>query len=388
VYSFFVQYARLDGFEPTRQKLADCRLSDLDRWVLAKLNKLVADVRARLDDFDAMPAARDVEAFVEELSTWYLRRGRRRYWKSEADADKTAAYATLHHVLVTLARLLAPFQPFLAEEMYQNLVRSVDASAPESVHHTDYPVVEPAFEDQRVLGQMERVLQLVNLGRAARNKAAIKVRQPVARLLVAGPADVGELESHVLDELNAKAIEQVADGTTLADYEVKPLISKLGPKYGARLRDIQAALASADAADVARRVGAGQSVQLAGLELLPEELEVRTRDRSGLAVAVEDDLVVAIDTNLTPELIREGQAREIVHRIQTMRKNADYKVEEKIVTYYQGGAQLEQVLADFGDYVKAETLSLDLRAGTPANPDFAEEFKLDGEAATLAVVRS
>jgi isoleucyl-tRNA synthetase len=387
VYSFFVTYARIDGFDPTRQRLADCQLGQLDRWILAKLNRLIGDVRASLDDFDSMTAARDVEAFVEELSTWYLRRGRRRYWKSEADADKTAAYATLHHVLVTLTRLLAPFQPFLTEELYQNLVRSVDRAAPESVHHSPYPEVEPAYQDERVLAQMERVLQLVNLGRAARNRAAIKVRQPIARLLVAGPADLGELESHVLDELNAKALERVADGGALADYEVKPLISKLGPKYGPRLREIQAALAAADAAEVARRVAAGQPVSLAGVELEPAELEVRTRDRAGLAVAVENDLVVAIDTELTPELVREGQAREVVHRIQTLRKSADYQIEERIVTCYEGGPQLERVVAEFGDYIRAETLSRELRRGVPAQSDASEEFKLDGEPAQLAVTR-
>ncbi|HEY3107156.1 MAG TPA: DUF5915 domain-containing protein, partial [Chloroflexota bacterium] len=236
--------------------------------------------------------------------------------------------------------------------------------------------------------QMERVLLVVNLGRAARNRAAIKVRQPVARLLVAGPADLGELESHVLDELNAKALERVADGSELADYEVKPLISTLGPKYGPRLREIQAALAAADMAELARQVAAGQPVALAGVELLPEELEVRTRDRSGLAVAVDNDLVVAIDTRLTPELVREGQAREIVRRIQELRKSADYQIEERIVTCYQGGPQLERVVAEFSDYIKAETLSRELRPGAPAAADAAEAFELEGEPARLAVARA
>ncbi|HZQ98710.1 MAG TPA: isoleucine--tRNA ligase [Chloroflexota bacterium] len=385
VYAFFVTYARIDGFNPTMHDVDRVAYTSLDRWVLAKLNKLVADVRASLDDYDAMTACRDVEAFVDDLSNWYLRRGRRRYWKSEADADKTAAYVTLHRVLVTLAKLLAPFQPFLAEEMYQNLVRSVDPSAPESVHHNDYPAPDAALDDSRVLRDMEQVLRVVNLGRAARNKAALKVRQPLAKLLVHGvdPLEWEGLQGHVLDELNVKAIEMVDDPGQLADYEVKPVISKLGPKYGAKLREIQAELARVDG----KRVVDGQPLVVAGVELLPDEVEVRTKDRPGLAVATEDGLTIAVDTTLTPELVLEGHARELVHRIQTMRKAADYQIDERIVTYYEGGPTLDRVVATFGDYVKQETLSRDLRPGVPETADHAEEFSIDGDKARIAVAR-
>ena len=386
VYAFFVTYARIDGFNPTMHDVDRVAYTSLDRWVLAKLNKLVADVRASLDDYDAMTACRDVEAFVDDLSNWYLRRGRRRYWKSEADADKTAAYVTLHRVLVTLAKLLAPFQPFLAEEMYQNLVRSVDPSAPESVHHNDYPAPDAALDDSRVLRDMEQVLRVVNLGRAARNKAALKVRQPLAKLLVHGvdPLEWEGLQGHVLDELNVKAIEMVDDPGQLADYEVKPVISKLGPKYGAKLREIQAELARVDG----KRVVDGQPLVVAGVELLPDEVEVRTKDRPGLAVATEDGLTIAVDTTLTPELVLEGHARELVHRIQTMRKAADYQIDERIVTYYEGGPTLDRVVAAFGDYVKQETLSRDLRPGVPETADHAEEFSIDGDKARIAVARA
>ncbi|HEV8633252.1 MAG TPA: isoleucine--tRNA ligase [Chloroflexota bacterium] len=390
VYSFFVTYARLDGFDPTKQPLDPAKRTPLDRWVLAKLNRLVADVRGALDDYDAMAACREVEAFVDELSTWYLRRGRRRYWKSEADDDKLAAYQTLHHVLVTLAKLLGPFMPFWAEEMYQNLVRSVDAAAPESVHHTDYPEVDPSLEDPAIVAAMDALLRVVNLGRAARNKAALKVRQPLARVLVHG-VDRGvmrALEGHLLEELNVKAVEYVDEPSSLAEYEVKPLLSTLGPKLGSELRAVQAALQSADAARIAADVRAGKSVRLpTGHTLLPEELDVRVKDRPGLAIAAEDDAVVAVDTRLSPELIREGHAREIVHRIQTMRKTADYRLEERIVTYYEGGPELERVMTDFAEYVKAETLSRDLRPGAPTTADHAEEFRLDGQTARLAVSR-
>jgi isoleucyl-tRNA synthetase len=381
VYSFFVTYARLDGFDPSAAGTAE--RSALDRWILAKLNRLVGGVRASLDRFDSMTAARDVEAFVEELSTWYLRRGRRRYWKSEADADKLAAYQTLHHVLVTLAKLLAPFQPFLAEELYQNLVR-----ASGSVHHTDYPELDPALDAPDLLAQMDALLRAVNLGRAARNKASLKVRQPLARVLIHGARISPTLEPDLLDELNVKAVAYVEDAGELAAYEVKPIISLLGPRLGARLRDVQAALAQADPRALAAELRAGATVTLAGVELQPGELEVRARDRAGLAAAIEDDLVVAVDTSLSPELLREGHARDLVHRIQTMRKSADYDLADRIVTYYEGGPELERVFSEFAEYVKAETLSIDLRRGAPAKADHVEEFKLDGHEARLAVART
>jgi isoleucyl-tRNA synthetase len=389
VYSFFVTYARIDGFDPTMHDADRVAYTSLDRWILAKLNKLIADVRDRLDNYDSMTACRDVEAFVEDLSNWYLRRGRRRYWKSEADADKTAAYVTLHRVLVTLTRLLAPFKPFLAEELYQNLVRSVDPSAPESVHHTDYPAPDASLDAPEVARAMDQVLRVVNLGRAARNKANLKVRQPLARLLIHGvdPAEWEGLIGHVLDELNVKAVEAVDDPASIADYEIKPVISKLGPKYGARLRDLQSALAALPAAEVASDAARGLPVRVLDVDLLAEEIDVRTKDRPGLAAAAEDGLTVAVDTQLTEELVLEGHARELVHRIQTMRKAADYQIEEKIVTYYEGGPGLQRIVDRFGDYVKQETLSRELRAGAPTAADVAEEVTLDGEKGRVAVAR-
>ena len=380
VYSFFVTYARLDGFEPGKGSGTP---SPLDRWILAKLNRLVADVRASLDQFDSMTACRDVEAFVEELSTWYLRRGRRRYWKSEADADKLAAYQTLHRVLVTLVRLIAPFQPFLAEEMHRNLVGEAA-----SVHHSDYPEPDAALEAPELLAQVDDLLRIVNLGRAARNKASLKVRQPLARVLVHGARVAAELEPDLLDELNVKAIEYVEDPAEIAGYELKPVISLLGPRLGAKLRDVQAALAEADAATLAAELRAGKPVTVGRAELQPNEVEVRAKDRAGLAAAIEDELVVAVDTSLSPELLREGHARELVHTIQTTRKAEGFDLADRIVTCYDGGPETQRVFAEFAENIKAETLSVELRQGAPAGAGESVTFKLGNDLARIWLVRA
>jgi isoleucyl-tRNA synthetase len=232
-------------------------------------------------------------------------------------------------------------------------------------------------------------LRVVNLGRAARNKAALKVRQPLARLLVHGldPSEWEGLQGHVMDELNVKSIGRADDPAQLADYEVKPIISKLGPKYGAALRDIQRELALLPAAEVAERVGAGLTVAVANVELLPDEIEVRTKDRPGLAAAAEEGVTVAIDTALTDELVMEGHAREVVHRIQTLRKTADYQIEDKIVTYLRGGPLVARLVESFGAYIQQETLSRELRLAEATGGDAAEAFDLDGEQLTIAVAR-
>ncbi|TAK20093.1 MAG: isoleucine--tRNA ligase [Chloroflexota bacterium] len=389
VYSFFITYARIDGFDPRSSLDEPSARSPLDRWILSRLNRLVGATRVALDNFDAMTACRDIEAFVEELSNWYLRRGRRRYWKSEADADKSAAYHTLYRVLVTLARLLAPFQPFLAEHLYQRLVRAVDTSAPESVHHTSYPETDATLADESTERRMANALRIVNLARAARNKAAIKVRQPLGRVVVHGMAADGlsGLEGDVCDELNVRRLEFAPEISALTDFELKPIISLLGPKYGSRLREIQIGLQTIDAGEAARSVRSGEAVRIGDIDLLPGELDVRARDRQGLAVAIEDDLAVAVDTVLTEDLVHEGLAREIVHRIQTMRRSADFKIEERIVTAYRTGPTLSRVFERFGDYIQRETLSATLTSDDSGGFDLAEDGPIEGENLRISVRR-
>ena len=392
VYSFWVTYAEIDRFDPTKHSIPVAERSHLDRWIISKLNVLVGRVRESLDALDAAAAIRAAEAFFEDLSNWYVRRSRRRFWKSGEDADKVAAYLTLYEVLVTTAKLLAPVIPFMTEEMYQNLVRSVDASAPESVHHAEYPVASPALIDEALLADVDLVQKVVNLGRSARMKANLKVRQPLGELVVklARPEERPALERlapQVLDELNVKSLSFAGGLAELVTYTVRPRTPILGPKYGRELPKIVAALKSADQAAVARKVEAGEPVELDGFTLLPEELEVLVTDRPGYSVATEAGYAVGVSTTLTPELVEEGLARELVHRIQTMRKAADFRIEEQIVTYYQGDPELARVLNRFAPYIKQETLSRELRPGTTAS-GYAETIKVDGRTITLAVSRS
>ena len=345
-----------------------------------------------LEDFDSMTASRRIQAFVEDLSNWYVRRSRRRFWKSEDDADKRAAYETLYRCLVTLCHLLAPFTPFLAEEMYQNLVRSVDASAPESVHLSSWPEAEPSQVDERLAEDMRLVMRIVSLGRAARSKAGVKVRQPLSTLYVklrsrAEAKALSRLQALLLDELNVKDISVMESEEEFLSYEVKPDLSVLGPRYGGQVGAIQEALRRADPASVARAVASGAPVRIDGWELTAEDVLVSSVDREGYASAEEAGYVAVVATALTPELADEGLAREVVHRLQTMRRNAGFDIADRIVTYYQGGEALRRVMQRFADYVRQETLSLELVEGEPPPGAHVETHTLDGQEVTLAVQR-
>ncbi len=317
-YAFFVTYATLDGWKPSLESTGSqpaatgAALTELDRWALSELNELVRDVTARLRDFDAMSPTRRIEGFVEDLSNWYVRRSRRRFWKSESDADKRAAYATLYECLATLTRLLAPFTPFLAEEMYQNLVRSFDAAAPESVHLTGWPEFDGSMVDRALVEEMRLVMRVASLGRAARAKAQLKVRQPVAELLVKLPSAGEEralelLAPQLLDELNVKALRIIRDEGEFLRFEVKPNLKLLGQKYGKDVQDIARTLATmsdAQRANTARAVAAGDNVDVAGKQLSPDELLVNGREREGFASAEESGTVVIVSSELTPELLQ------------------------------------------------------------------------------------
>jgi len=394
VYSFFVTYANIDGWTPDE---ATPHYSLLDRWILSELHLLIRRVTTALDNYDVTGAARPFERFVEDLSNWYVRRSRRRFWKSEEDEDKAAAYSTLYECLTTLAKLLAPFMPFIAEEMYQNLVRSVDGKAPESVHLCDYPQANEALIDEKLVEDTRLVMRLVSLGHGARNRAGIKLRQPLAQALFKVRSE-GEVEAlrrladQVLDELNVKELVFLEDAAQVVDYHVTPVASLLGRKYGALFPKIQSALAELDHAELARRVRAGESVALEvegqTVSLLPEELEVRTEAKEGYAVAEEAGYLVAISTVLDEELIQEGLARELVRRIQIMRKEAGFRIEDRITTYYQAGPVLRKVLEVLGQYIKGETLSTELIEGEPPDGAHAQTLQIEGEKITLGLVKA
>jgi isoleucyl-tRNA synthetase len=330
VYSFFVTYANIDKFTPTGEK-AGKAASELDRWIVSELNTLIKDVDTGLANYDPTGSGRRIEDFVGYLSNWYVRRSRRRFWKSESDADKLAAYGTLYDCLVTLARLMAPFAPFMAEELYQNLVVSIFADAPDSVHLADFPVADESLIDRQLSADIRLAMRLSSLGRAARSQAGIKVRQPLAEVVVclassAEQASVERVKGQVLEELNVKALRITGSGAELA-----------GP---------------------------------------------------GFAVSEEAGYTAAISTVITPELAAEGLAREIVHRLQTMRRSAGFDIADHITTYFQGDDYSRRVMADFAGYIERETLSRRLVEGAAPEDAFSEGFTLAGHEITLGVAKT
>jgi isoleucyl-tRNA synthetase len=426
VYRFFVTYANLDGWAPdwtaeagrwtnTRSPFADHTgesVNLLDEWLLARLGQLVGGATQRLDAYDARGFTIMVEAFLDDLSNWYVRRSRRRFWRTgaatpAADSDKQAAYATLYTTLVTLARLLAPVLPFLSEALYQNLVRSVDPAAPASVHLTGYPdvadssscAVRPSSEDAGLLAEMAVVRRVVGLGRVARKAAGLRVRQPLARMLVAvaGADERAALARHqdeLLDELNVKTLELLdsagADAAALMSYRVKPNLRLLGPRLGKALPALRSALDALSpqaAAALARTVEAGQSATLSlggeTVTLLPTELLVETLPLAGYAVAQEEGAQVALDTTLTPELQREGLVRDLVRAVQEARKRAGLALTDRITLYLAPGAaatpaDLTAMLAEWGEYLRGETLTETLRLEQSPTDAYTETVVQDG----------
>lgn len=397
-YAFFANYAALDGFNPLADEnqvpLAERTL--LDRWIISRLQAVIADVNERIADYDVQSATRTLEYFVvEELSNWYIRRNRRRFWKTEADRDKAAAYQTLYEVLTTLCQLLAPILPFTTEEMYENLVRSVDPDAPVSIHLTSYPVADPDKVDSDLNRDMAAVLAAVGVGRAARNKASVKVRQPLPTALIWARDQsvldaVERLQDQVLDELNVKALERIDDPSDYASYSVRPNFALLGPKYGKQLNDIRAALSTLDATDVARSLREGRNVPLelngASIELLPEEILVDVSEREGFNVAEDGDLLVALDVTLTPELVAEGLARDFVRGVQDARKRAGLQIEDTISLTYERGPVSDAIAAHAG-YIQAETLARKLTEGDVSSESHTDSVKAGDSTVQIGLSR-
>ncbi len=385
-YAFFANYARLDGFDPADpawQAPLESR-PEADRWLVSRLHEVTADVRAALDDYAPDRASRTIERFVvEELSNWYIRRNRRRFWKSGADADKAAAYATLHESLTTVARLLAPFLPFLAEAMYDNLVRALDPAAPDSVHLTDYPVSDPVRIDRALTADMAAVLAAASLGHAARQEAAVKVRQPLPAILVHAREperfdSLRRLQDQLLDELNVKELRPLTDPGDVVSFDIRPNLPVLGPKYGKRLGAVRQALAALDPAAVAATAAAGDSVALPlpdgdTVMLAPNEILVDLLKRPGFAAAQADGLTVVLDTSITPELMREGFARDFVRGVQDARKGAGYRVEDRIEVGFVADPEVVAAVEAFRDWVMGETLAVDLSENSVAGMSDAVE---------------
>ena len=442
VYSFFVTYANIDRYDATAAPPAVSERAELDRWILSELNQLVREVTDAFENFDPDRAARHVEGFVEYLSNWYVRRSRRRFWKAgilaeNADADKHGAYATLYECLLTLIKLVAPVMPFMTEQMYGNLT---NGQRKESVHLDDFPVADESLIDESLSRATRMIMQISSMGRAARQKAGIKVRQPVQtmKVLVSGESDktiVETLATQLREELNVKDVEVIYDSGGMGDihfwdWKVSPNMRVLGPKYGPRLREITQALAAMDPREVVTKMRRHEKISIPSKDETLPPIELGASDdaynstshaalesdsavyssEDGILGEVQDtgmfDILeepvapdgytieqgraysVAISTEITPALRLEGDARELVHGIQNMRRSADFDIADHIVTYYESSPELEAIITTHADYIRQETLSEVLLPQPPAADAYTETLKVNGMQATVGVRRA
>jgi isoleucyl-tRNA synthetase len=394
-YGFFVLYARIDDVDFGRDiPVAD--RPEIDRWALALLNDTIRTCTDALDDYDAKRAGDAIEAFVDQLSNWYVRRNRRRFWKSTDPEDKHSAYLTLYECLDGLHRLMAPFVPFIAEHVYQNLVRNVDPGAPVSVHMADWPEARPARDDASLIEDIGVVQKVVGLARAARGQSGVRTRQPLSRLLVRVPNDAAAraLESHrdqVLEELNVKEMEFIARDAGLVNYRIKPNLPRLGKQYGKLVPAIRKALEEADGSAIAGATARGESFDIVvddqTIPLTEEDVLIETSSAEGYACGEDAGYLTALDTTLTPELEREGLAREMIRTVQEARKQAGLDVAERIVLGISGSAAVDNALAQYRDYLMAETLAVDWSTDQPS-PLWQEERRLDEDRWSIEISRA
>jgi isoleucyl-tRNA synthetase len=387
-YGFFVLYARLDDVDFT-QDIPPADRPEIDRWALALLNKTIRDCTAALEDYDAKSAGDAIESLVDQLSNWYVRRNRRRFWKSTDPEDKRSAYLTLYECLNVAHKLMAPFVPFLAEDVYQNLVRTVDENAPISVHMSAWPEVNESYDDESLLHDIGVVQKVVGLARAARGQSGMRTRQPLSRLLVRTPDDAATkaLNDHVdqiLEEVNVKSIEFIARDEGLVNYRIKPNLPRLGKErgLGKELPDIRRELEKEDGAAVAGKVARGENVVISipsgELELTAEDLIIETESAEGYACGADAGYLTALDTTLNEELIREGIARELIRTVQESRKQAGLEVSDRIVLGVSGSDGVETALQEFQKYLMSETLATEWQVGQN-DPLFSENRTLDQE---------
>ena len=391
-YSFFVLYAEIDKYDPRKYDLKKCKLSQIDRWALSNLNTLVATVDENLEKYKITESARAIEEFTDNLSNWYVRRSRERFWGSDMTDDKAAAYTTLYHILVTMSKVLAPFVPFMSECIYQNLVRTFYEDAPESVHLCTFPEADKSAIDKELESDMDIVLHAVALGRACRNKVNIKNRQPLSGLFVLTEKQLADksVVSYIADEINVKEVVLEKDSSKFITYELKPQLKTLGPKYGKHLNAIRQYLASCDnAVEIVDRVRAGKiySFEADGttIELAEEDLLINPVNKSGYSVESENGMTVVIDTTLTPALVDEGIARELVSKLQTMRKEAGFEVTDHIVVGYVADGDSARVLAsDKG--IQSDVLCDELVTGL--FDGYTKEWDINGEKVSLVVKKA
>jgi isoleucyl-tRNA synthetase len=372
VYSFFVTYANIDKFNPVGKKIDEKQLTKLDQWIRSRINSLVVQCDKRYDAYDVASVVKATENFLDDLSNWYVRRNRRRYWKSESDADKVTAYLMLYECLVTLIKLISPIMPFLAEEMYRNLVVQVDETAPESVHLCDFPTSEAKRIDKNLENEVALTRTIVSLGRSARSKANIKIRQPLDEMIVNVPKAEFKLtkddEAIILEELNIKKIK--SSGPDALDevllYEVSPKFDLLGPKFGDELSKVVEWIKSLGQNDIQKFVqfnSLKREIDGKVFEITQDDVEAKKVQKPGWAVMTEDEFGVGVNTSISGELENEGLVRELIHKIQLMRKDADFNLVDRIKIYYQTDAKLKRAIAANIDYLKNETLAVEVVEG-------------------------
>ncbi|MEG0793258.1 MAG: isoleucine--tRNA ligase [Lachnospiraceae bacterium] len=389
-YAFFVLYANIDGFDATKYKLEYDKLTVMDQWLLSKLNTLVETVDENLSNYKIPESARALQEFVDEMSNWYVRRSRERFWAKDMPQDKINAYMTLYTALVTVSKLAAPMIPFMTEEMYQNLVRSIDQNALESIHLCDYPTVKKEWIDSELEEHMEEVLKLVVMGRACRNTANIKNRQPIGEMFVKAGFELPEFyQKIVTEELNVKSITFTEDVRAFTSYSFKPQLKTVGPKYGKLLGGIKAALDGLDgniAMDEIHETGSLRLlIQDQEVLLSEEDLLIDTAQMEGYVSENDNEITVVLDTNLTLELVEEGFVREIISKIQTMRKEADFEVTDKIIVTYKGTEKVEAIFTKYGMKIEKEVLANQVKQSIPTG--YVKDWNINKEAVSLGVER-
>jgi isoleucyl-tRNA synthetase len=389
-YAFYVLYANIDQFDPTKYELDFEKLSVMDKWILSRLHTLIGIVDKNLENYRITESARAIEDFVDELSNWYVRRSRERFWQKEMNQDKINAYMTLNTVLVTVAKLSAPFVPFMAEAMYRNLVKTVDPNAPESVHMCDFPVVDETFVDAELEKNMELVLKIVVEGRACRNTANIKNRQPLGKMFVKSEFELPEtFRELVMDELNVKELIFTNDAKHFTTYKFKPHLRTLGPRYGKLVPKIAQVLAGLDGNEAMDILDKGEKLTFevdgTAIELAKDDVLIETAQKEGYVSETDRDVTVILDTNLTPELVEEGFVREIISKVQTMRKEAGFEVMDHIKLYYNGNEKIAEIMRNNMATICDEVLADSAEEGSAEG--YGKEWNINGEKVFMVVVK-
>ena len=387
-YAFFVLYANIDEFDATKYTLEYDKLSVMDKWLLSKMNTMVRAVDDNLGNYRIPEAARALQEFVDDMSNWYVRRSRERFWAKGMEQDKINAYMTLYTALVTVSKAAAPMIPFMTEEIYQNLVRSIDKDAPESIHLCLFPEVNEDQINTELEQNMDHVLKLVVMGRACRNTSNIKNRQPIGQMFVKAGFDLPEFYQEIVaDELNVKNVKFTEDVRDFTSYNFKPQLKTVGPKYGKMLGGIKAALDSVDGNAAMDELNAEGSLKLdvngQEITLFREDLLIETAQIEGYVSENDNGITVVLDTNLTPELLEEGFVREIISKVQTMRKEADFEVMDRIRVTYDGSGKAEEIFAKYAGEIAGEVLANEVVKAQPSG--YVKEWKINGEAVTMGV---